>query len=686
MKKIKKLFQIGGISLGLITGSLMLGINSLTPVKAFFFDQTYIQNNVIRMGDWTPPTSSDDITHLLPAFVNNQNFEVYVTASDDYSKVVEVRLYYSYGNLNNFQFELFDTLKSNQGDFVADNNVNVSFNFRALKGDGHYDLAVVAVDEFGNQESLPVVGGAASNLISVDVDTTPPVTALSLPESGSQRFLSADQEIHGSFEVGDITGFNFGGEDPNDQQVINDPSKAHQGEGAFQLGNEVDARIDTNFLSKNYLLTTPSWLSFFWRYVSEDYIDFDYFRVTATSQTKTVNILWYGLDVNDPPYDTDWMETSYFFDQSWVGEGFNLRFELKNSLDADYPSYVVIDDIRFIPQDNHFIAASADLNILSKDASGSGVKKINVCVDNNCTVYDPDPVNDTVTIAPLPVGEIEIKYWGEDDLGNQEATKTARLKVKDDSGNGMIEVGEAEFNKNIVLNQFLADPDPNLGQGNDSDNMPLGEWIELFNRHPNLAIDVNGWYIEDQAGNVIVLDSSRNPDNLSVVEPLGKRVFYLNKAMLNNNGDEIKLYDASGVLIDKVIYDQVVTGKSWKREPDGFGSWMDPKVTIATTSGRLQLNLNPTLKEASRSSEFKTTLSASSSGQVRVETKITSVPTPTPSVFITPTLVRDLTPTPTNDQLDKESLTPTLTSVTPTPSLANEDTLSKTASESGEKK
>src|SRR3989344_3460661 len=57
---------------------------------------------------------------------------------------------------------------------------------------------------------------------------------------------------------------------------------------------------------------------------------------------------------------------------------------------------------------------------------------------------------------------------------------------------------------NIVLNEFLPNPDTSangLNFGNDASNMPLGEWVELYN-NGNAPIDVNGWYMTDASGGV----------------------------------------------------------------------------------------------------------------------------------------------------------------------------------------
>ncbi|NOY15249.1 MAG: hypothetical protein GXP43_03470 [bacterium] len=651
-KKIKFLRLACGLFLIFFGSFIVLG-GSLVKAEAFFFDQAYVQNNLIAMGDWTAPESVDDISYPLPAFINSRLFDVYTISSDAVSRVVEVSLYYSYGNLTDYNFVLYKTLKSSQGDFIAGKDVNLKFEFNSPMGDGHYDLAIVAVDEYGNQESLPVAGGMSSNLISIDVDTTPPVTALSLGESDSGRFMSNDEEVSGGFEASDTSGWRWGGDSPSGQKLENNVGLAHTGEGMFRLGYDgANNQISTDYLEKDYILTKTSLLSFWWRYISEDYVDFDYFRVQAFNNQKRVKILDYGLDVMDPPYDTGWRESSYWFDSSWVGKDLTLRFEMKNSLDDQYPSKVLIDDVRFVPDTAHFIAETKDLKFMAKDASGSGVAVINVCLDGVCDQYSPDPADDEIAVGPVAVGQVQIDYWSQDDLGQTEATKSAVVTVKESLTDGMIEATDADFDKNIVLNQFLPNPEPGLGQGNDSDAMPLGEWVELYNRQQSRSIDVAGWYILDEAGNKVVLTADRTIAADTLIPPRSKLVFYLNKAMLNNSGDTVFLYNDNDVLIDKMAYKTVVGGKSWKREPDGFGGWSDPEVEAPTASQSGSLVLKEPAKPATPSAkqvEFKEKEASPAGQPVLKETEPKPIaPSPTPTI-------NQAEPTPASDQAEPEA-------------------------------
>lgn len=129
----------------------------------------------------------------------------------------------------------------------------------------------------------------------------------------------------------------------------------------------------------------------------------------------------------------------------------------------------------------------------------------------------------------------------------------------------------------VVINEIMFNPN-----GDDNVNWYEGEWIELFN--PNMvAINLNNYVINDAAGWQVSL-SQENCDNNSnindggeiVISPNGFLVVFMSKAILNNSGDSIYLYDNQGKLSDQVIYpghsqENVIYG----RYPNGADSWIN---------------------------------------------------------------------------------------------------------------
>ncbi len=130
----------------------------------------------------------------------------------------------------------------------------------------------------------------------------------------------------------------------------------------------------------------------------------------------------------------------------------------------------------------------------------------------------------------------------------------------------------------VLINELVSDP---------ADNEV--EWIELYNRL-NKEIDLTGWRLED--GSIAKTSLSGNLVKYKVIEkPNGN---------LNNDGDIIILYDASGKIIDQVAYGNWNDGNttdnapvahdpdSLARKSDGYNTYNnlnDFAVTLKSTKG-----------------------------------------------------------------------------------------------------
>ena len=138
----------------------------------------------------------------------------------------------------------------------------------------------------------------------------------------------------------------------------------------------------------------------------------------------------------------------------------------------------------------------------------------------------------------------------------------------------------------IVINEFLPDPDSSaygLDFGNDSDDMPKGEWVELYNRGGD-SQNLDGWYIWDNSGDegnkIYITENNTSPATTTILAHQWL-VVYMNKAVLNNKGDTVKLCNSDGEVIDSYQYTetQVAPNKSIARYPDGSENWYDPIPT-----------------------------------------------------------------------------------------------------------
>jgi len=163
----------------------------------------------------------------------------------------------------------------------------------------------------------------------------------------------------------------------------------------------------------------------------------------------------------------------------------------------------------------------------------------------------------------------------------------------------------------VVLNEFLPNPNglvPDYGFdfGEDSDSKPQGEWVELYN-NSDVNHDLAGWYIWDASGddlNKIFITNLNTQPAATIILGNSWLVVYMNKAVLDNTGDTVKLFNDSDTLIDSYAYTgdndyceikptpggentTTTTGtcggvppnKSYARIPDGIGYWVDPVPT-----------------------------------------------------------------------------------------------------------
>jgi len=189
---------------------------------------------------------------------------------------------------------------------------------------------------------------------------------------------------------------------------------------------------------------------------------------------------------------------------------------------------------------------------------------------------------------------------------SQGFTKTKELIFTVHSGN---------WETGVFLNEFLPNPselDPNYGFdfGVDSDNMPQGEWIELYNNSDH-SINIANWYFKDIADHIIFITSENTNPATTTINAYSWLVAYMNQSILNNSAssgspaDTIYLYDNENNLIDSYAYygtnceleptpgeDNPLTppsgcntilsvpgNKSYARIPDGSGKWYDPIPT-----------------------------------------------------------------------------------------------------------
>lgn len=107
----------------------------------------------------------------------------------------------------------------------------------------------------------------------------------------------------------------------------------------------------------------------------------------------------------------------------------------------------------------------------------------------------------------------------------------------------------------MVIKEFLPNP-----VGNDQ----AGEYVKIFNDSP-AAVLFNGWSLKDASGKVYQLSGSLEARQ-ELLLPYSQT-----KIILNNNGEQIFLYDSAGKLIDQLSYSgQAEEGRIIQRSVSGI--------------------------------------------------------------------------------------------------------------------
>ena len=109
------------------------------------------------------------------------------------------------------------------------------------------------------------------------------------------------------------------------------------------------------------------------------------------------------------------------------------------------------------------------------------------------------------------------------------------------------------YPSNVLINEILPSP-----EGPDAEE----EWIEIFNQN-NFKVDLSGWQITDSIGRT---KTYTFPEG-TIIGPQEFLVFSrpTTKITLNNDGDEIKLLQPDGKIIDTVSYEKAPRGQSYNR-------------------------------------------------------------------------------------------------------------------------
>ncbi len=228
-------------------------------------------------------------------------------------------------------------------------------------------------------------------------------------------------------------------------------------------------------------------------------------------------------------------------------------------------SGVIIDSLAWGGAQNAFIESAVFPT--NPGANQSLARQENSDTNNNSADFfmqnNPTPQSSTYEAPIPPAGEPS----GQESTASTTAENIAPLNPPPRQAEGEAGSLSGETKNNlgdVVVNEFLADPfDEEV------------EWLELYNR-TGKTIDLSGWQLEDGSGAKTSLSGSL--EKYKVIEkPNGN---------LNNAGDLITLYDATGKIIDQAAYGNWADGDLSDNAPAAA----DPASTARKFDGYLSFN------------------------------------------------------------------------------------------------
>ena len=172
------------------------------------------------------------------------------------------------------------------------------------------------------------------------------------------------------------------------------------------------------------------------------------------------------------------------------------------------------------------------------------------------------------------------------------------------SGGGGGTGGPTYADSDVIINEVMADPWPSY----DNSTWPGGEWVELYN-NGTTSIDLAGYWLQDLAGNMIMLDENHlvgaSADVATMlIHPQETRVVAVNattnSGVLNNGQETLRLYLANGSIGDEVLWSGNQPGFSLEAPENGglwrYSTYPTPNATNApqlhdiTASGDVRMN------------------------------------------------------------------------------------------------
>jgi competence protein ComEC len=258
-------------------------------------------------------------------------------------------------------------------------------------------------------------------------------------------------------------------------------------------------------------------------------------------------------------------ETSYIFtgdseeasEHDLVESGINIQADV---LKVGHHGSITSSSQEFLDAVNPSIAViSVGLNNSYKHPGQATVDKLEAL---NAAIYRTDE-DGTIIItsngSKIKVNDNVYDSTPKDEDTSPEPGETTEPEVTEPEEPVVIDGG-------IVINEFMAAP--SSGQT---------EWVEFYNT-TDQAIDLTGYVLDD------LLNAGMVPMTLPegiIIEAKGFYVYDVSGNVFNNGGDDVRLTNAEGELIDVFTYTSTGSNLVWYRTTDG-GDWASQPRQEAT--------------------------------------------------------------------------------------------------------
>lgn len=199
-------------------------------------------------------------------------------------------------------------------------------------------------------------------------------------------------------------------------------------------------------------------------------------------------------------------------------------------------------------------------------------------IANNIDVYRTDLQGTIVTTSDGQTVTSTLAPWYD---GNQDTNPTDPTDPVDPTPTNPT---------TILINEVMPAPQATYTQ----------EWVELYNPTSNV-VDLSGYILDD------IANGGSSPYTLptgTTIDANGFYVVYLNSAILNNSGDDVRLLLPDGSVSDTFTYGTSAYDLSWAREVDG-GTWLTTQVESPTPGvSNSGTTVNPSLPQEVMINEF----------------------------------------------------------------------------------